>query len=79
MSDKDWFVVITEVKHGINKYAVEYSLLPFDGFESEEAFEKWQSEFKEYFVKRTAIKERVLTVEPAPFLSTYPFKKNPDA
>lgn len=75
MSNKEWFIVITEAKHGIYRYAIEYWLLPFDGFESDEAYQSWLDEFKKYFVERTAIKERVIAVEPAQFLLAYSMVK----
>lgn len=71
MSNKEWFIVMTEGKHGVYRYAIEYWLLALDGFESEEEYYKWLEKFKKYFVERTAIKERVVAVEPAQFLSAY--------
>lgn len=75
MSNKEWYIVFTESEFGLYRYAVEYWLMPVDGFESQKAFNEWQQKFKEYFYKQTAIKERIVAIEPANFISAYSMVK----
>ena len=76
MSDKQWYVVYTRARVGeMNRYLIEHDLLPFDGFEDVKHWQKWQSEITAYFHERTAINEKVLAVEPADFITAYPYRK----
>lgn len=76
MSDKQYFVVYTKARVGaINRYLIEHDLLPFEGFEDLEEWQKWHSNITAYFKERTAIQEKVLAIEPADFISVYPYRK----
>lgn len=75
MSNKEWYIIFTKGPNGLYRYAIEHYLLPPDGFESQEAYDRWFYEVSAYFVERTGIKEEVLAIEPAEFLSAYSMVK----
>lgn len=69
MTNKEWFIVITEGQGCIYRYVIQHWLMPM--FESQEAYAEWENEIKDYFVKRTSIQERILAIEPSPVISAY--------
>jgi hypothetical protein len=76
MSNKQWYVVYTKAKVGMMyRYTMEYDLIPFDGFETEQDWREWHSKATAYFHERTGIQEKVLAIEPAEFISAYPYKE----
>lgn len=75
MSDKQWYMVYTKARVGaMNRYIIEHDLLPFEGFEDLEQWREWHTKIVTYFHERTGIDEKVLAIEPAEFISAYPYK-----